>query len=90
MLFKPMQPLTPETVAVHCLTQHGEVIGINSLKVSESGVEGLGFAIPSNEVVPLIKEMTENGHVERPYIGVGLANLNQVPGQYVQNLPTIC
>ncbi|MCZ2259196.1 S1C family serine protease [Sporosarcina sp. G11-34] len=70
------------------LNLQGQVIGINSLKVSESGVEGLGFAIPSNEVVPLIKDMKENGHVERPYIGVGLANLNQVPGQYVQNLPT--
>ena len=69
------------------LNTAGEVIGINSLKISQGGVEGLGFAIPSNEVIPLIKEMTEQGHVERPYIGVGLANLNQVPGQYVQHLP---
>ena len=69
------------------LNTSGEVIGINSLKISQGGVEGLGFAIPSNEVIPLIKEMTEQGHVERPYIGVGLANLNQVPGQYVQHLP---
>lgn len=69
------------------LNTAGEVIGINSLKISQGGVEGLGFAIPSNEVIPLIEEMTEQGHVERPYIGVGLANLNQVPGQYVQNLP---
>ena len=69
------------------LNTAGEVIGINSLKISQGGVEGLGFAIPSNEVIPLIEEMTEKGHVERPYIGVGLANLNQVPGQYVQKLP---
>lgn len=69
------------------LNASGEVIGINSLKISQGGVEGIGFAIPSNDVIPLIKEMTEQGHVERPYIGVGLANLNQVPGQYVQNLP---
>ena len=69
------------------LNTAGKVIGINSLKISQGGVEGLGFAIPSNEVVPLIKEMTEHGHVERPYIGIGLANLNQVPAQYVQHLP---
>ena len=57
---------------------NGKVIGINSLKVKESGVEGIGFAIPSNEVVPLIEEMTQHGQVERAYIGVGLADLAQV------------
>ncbi len=66
-----MQPLTP-VIGRRAINAAGEVIGINSLKISQSGVEGLGFAIPSNEVVPLIEEMTEHGHVERPYIGVGL------------------
>lgn len=69
------------------LNTAGQVIGINSLKISESGVEGLGFAIPSNEVLPLIEEMTAHGQVERPYIGIGLANLDQVPPMYVQQLP---
>ncbi|MBP3953283.1 S1C family serine protease [Bacillus suaedae] len=65
----------------------GEVIGINSLKISESGVEGLGFAIPSNEVMPIIDEIIENGQVNRPYVGVGLASLNEIPPHYLQNLP---
>ncbi len=69
------------------LNTAGQVIGINSLKISESGVEGLGFAIPSNEVIPLIEEMTAHGQVERPYLGVGLMDLEQVPGMYLQNLP---
>ena len=69
------------------LNAAGQVIGINSLKISESGVEGLGFAIPSNEVIPLIDEMTANGQVERPYIGIGLADLDQVPRTYLQGLP---
>lgn len=69
------------------LNSAGQVIGINSLKISESGVEGLGFAIPSNEVMPLIEEMTLHGQVERPYIGVGLADLAQVPPMYLQHLP---
>ncbi|MEK4405421.1 trypsin-like peptidase domain-containing protein [Sporosarcina sp. FSL K6-6792] len=70
------------------LNAAGQVIGINSLKISESGVEGLGFAIPSNEVIPLIEEMTTNGQVERPYIGIGLADLDQVPRTYLQGLPS--
>lgn len=69
------------------LNTAGQVIGINSLKISQGGVEGLGFAIPSNEVIPLIEKMTKDGHVERPYLGVGLADLSQVPAQYVQQLP---
>ncbi|KAA0948662.1 PDZ domain-containing protein [Sporosarcina sp. ANT_H38] len=69
------------------LNAAGQVIGINSLKISESGVEGLGFAIPSNEVIPLIEEMTEHGQIERPYIGIGLADLDQVPRTYLQSLP---
>jgi len=69
------------------LNAAGQVIGINSLKISESGVEGLGFAIPSNEVIPLIEEMTLNGQIERAYIGIGLADLSQVPPMYLQHLP---
>ena len=38
-----------------------------------TGVEGLGFAIPSKTIVPIIDEIMEKGQVERPYIGVGLA-----------------
>lgn len=65
----------------------GELIGINSLKIAENGVEGLGFAIPSNDAIPLIEEMIKNGKVERPYMGVSLVELAQVPQQYVQQLP---
>ncbi|MFP7442136.1 S1C family serine protease [Bacillus sp. MMSF_3328] len=65
----------------------GEVIGINSLKISESGVEGLGFAIPSNDLQPIVEEIMANGNVERPYAGVGLAGLQEVPQGYLQNLP---
>ena len=67
------------------LSTDGKVIGINSLKIAENGVEGLGFAIPSNDVVPLLEEMMKNGKIERPYIGVGLADLADVPYTYVQH-----
>jgi serine protease Do len=65
----------------------GQVIGINSLKISDSGVEGLGFAIPSNDVVPIINELIENGKIERPYLGVSLADLQEIPSMYLQSLP---
>ncbi|MBB6444623.1 S1C family serine protease [Bacillus benzoevorans] len=65
----------------------GQVMGINSLKIAEDNVEGLGFAIPSNDVVAIINEIMEKGHVERPYIGVGLANLEEVSQRYLQDLP---
>ncbi|MEC0274985.1 S1C family serine protease [Peribacillus frigoritolerans] len=65
----------------------GEVIGINSLKISENGVEGLGFAIPSNDVIPIVTELIENGKITRPYLGVSLASIDELPQHYIQNVP---
>ena len=48
----------------------GKVIGINTLKLSGSGIEGIGFAIPINDTVSIYKDLIENGKVSRPYIGV--------------------
>lgn len=69
------------------INPEGLVIGINSLKIAESGVEGLGFAIPSNDFIPIVNELIENGKVERPYLGIGLADLTEVPQLYWENLP---
>ncbi|MFJ7754268.1 S1C family serine protease [Peribacillus muralis] len=65
----------------------GEVIGINSLKISESGVEGLGFAIPSNDVIPIVTELIEKGKITRPYLGVSLASIEELPQYYLQDVP---
>ncbi len=48
----------------------GELIGINTIKIKETGVEGLGFAIPTNEVSAVIEQIMQKGFVERPYIGI--------------------
>lgn len=48
----------------------GELVGINSSKISHVGIEGIGFAIPSNEMQAIVKALVENGRVRRPYIGV--------------------
>ncbi|WP_395947412.1 S1C family serine protease [Bacillus sp. X1(2014)] len=68
------------------INPQGQVIGINSLKISESGVEGLGFAIPSNDLIPIVNQLISSGKIDRPYLGVGLADLEQVPQMYWQNL----
>lgn len=54
----------------------GKVIGINSLKVSDMGVEGLGFAIPVNQVKPVLQSLMKDGEVKRPYMGVYTQDLN--------------
>lgn len=69
------------------INTEGQIIGINSMKIAENGVEGLGFAIPSNDVVPIINEIIDKGKVERVYVGVGLASLEEIPQYYLQNLP---
>ncbi len=57
----------------------GKVIGINSMKVAQEAVEGIGLAIPSNTAQPIIKDLEENGEVSRPTLGIATAPLNQVP-----------
>jgi len=49
----------------------GNVIGINTLKLSGTGVEGIGFAIPINSTIDVYNELKTNGKISRPYIGIG-------------------
>ncbi|REB07962.1 PDZ domain-containing protein [Sporosarcina sp. BI001-red] len=69
------------------LNTAGELIGINSLKIAQNGVEGIGFAIPSNDVQPLAEKLMKGGKITRPYIGVGLVDLADVPEMYIQDIP---
>ncbi|MCA1318594.1 trypsin-like peptidase domain-containing protein [Bacillus tianshenii] len=57
----------------------GEVIGINSMKIAQSSIEGLGFAIPISAVKPIIEDLEQHAEVQRPFMGVGLASLSDVP-----------
>lgn len=60
----------------------GQVIGINSMKLASNGegssVEGMGFSIPSNEVVKVINQLVANGKISRPSLGVGVIDLSNV------------
>lgn len=48
----------------------GEVVGINTVKVTDTTVEGLGFAIPSDDALKIIEELKLTGKIVRPYIGI--------------------
>ncbi|MBP2004929.1 S1C family serine protease [Halobacillus andaensis] len=68
----------------------GQLIGINSMKVAQSSVEGIGFAIPIDAAIPLIEELEQEGQVNRAFIGVEAYGLNEVPTsewQSTLNLP---
>lgn len=58
---------------------NGQLIGINSMKINEAAVEGIGFAIPIDSALPIIEELETNGEVTRPFIGVEIYSLNEVP-----------
>lgn len=60
----------------------GQVIGINSMKISSDGVEGIGFAIPSQEAKTIVNDLLADGSVQRAYVGVGLQSIAEIP-QYV-------
>ena len=68
----------------------GQLIGINSMKISESTVEGIGLAIPINIAVPIIQDLERTGTVQRPTMGVSLFNVEDVPSserKRMLNLP---
>ncbi|WP_432404317.1 S1C family serine protease [Wukongibacter sp. M2B1] len=52
------------------VNSRGEVIGINTVKIADTKVEGIGFAIPINSAKPIINELVNSGSVSRPYLGI--------------------
>ena len=70
----------------------GQVIGINSSKISStsavagSAVEGMGFAIPSNDVVEIINQLEKDGKVTRPALGISIADLNSLSSSATSKL----
>lgn len=68
------------------VNSNGQVIGINTLKLSGTGIEGVGFAIPINDTVDVFEQLIKNGKVLRPYIGISGSNLSETTAQRY-NLP---
>ena len=55
----------------------GEVIGINTAKYNSSMVEGMGYAIPSNYIIPIVEELLATGTQPKPYIGITGTNITE-------------
>lgn len=61
----------------------GEVIGINTLKLSGTGIEGIGFSIPINSTIDIYEQLISDGKVKRPYIGISGRDIDaQTAKQY--------
>ncbi|WP_214627083.1 S1C family serine protease [Paenibacillus agaridevorans] len=56
---------------------NGRVVGINSMKIADFGVESIGYAIPINKAMPVLEELMAQGFVSRPYLGVYTLDLQQ-------------
>lgn len=68
------------------VNSRGEVVGINSVKLSAPGIEGMGFAIPIDDALPIIEDIINYGHVKRPWIGIKGWALNAIDAK-ANNVP---
>lgn len=62
----------------------GRLIGINSMKISQQEVEGIGLAIPINMARPVVDDLEKYGEVRRPYLGVGTLSLSEISGYHLK------
>jgi serine protease Do len=61
------------------INMDAQLIGINSMKINQEAVEGIGFSIPVDSARPIIDELEKTGQVKRPYLGVEIYSLEEVP-----------
>lgn len=70
------------------INQHGEVIGIVTAKLIGAYIEGMGYALPINNVYPLLRDIVEIGSVRRTYTGIDPINVSE-SFRSLFNLPTV-
>lgn len=76
------------------VNSEGKVIGVNTLKLSGTGIEGMGFAIPINSTTDITSQLIQYSKVKRPYIGISGMDLTEqtakanklVVGIYVKSI----
>lgn len=66
------------------VNSQGQVIGINTAKSFESAVEGMGYAIPSNVISPIIEKLLTDGTSPKPYLGIVGSNITDDVAQLYQ------
>lgn len=68
------------------LNVQAQIVGINSSKIAMQNFEGMGFAIPADEVQKIASEIIKTGHAVHPALGIAGIDLNTVPQGYL-NVP---
>jgi serine protease Do len=58
------------------VNMRGEIVGINSIKIATSGVEGMGYAINIGNATPIIEELVQRGYVIRPWLGISVSDID--------------
>lgn len=71
-LFQTDAAINPGNSGGALVNKNGEVVGINTAKIAETGVEGMGFSIPINYVKPIVSDIIKYKQVQRPTIGIAL------------------
>ena len=68
----------------------GKVVGINSMKIATSSVEGMSFSIPTYVALPIITDLETYGEVRRPQLGVYIQEMSMIPDRLkeILNIPT--
>lgn len=56
----------------------GQLIGINTLKINDTTVEGMGFAIPVNEAISIANQIEKEGKVTRPFLGISAVSMEDI------------
>ncbi|WP_102026186.1 S1C family serine protease [Salirhabdus sp. Marseille-P4669] len=72
------------------INMKGQLVGINSMKIAEYAVEGIGFSIPINTAKPILDDIEQDGKITRPYMGVTPISLTDIPSynwRYSLRLP---
>ena len=67
----------------------GEVIGMNSLKLVKNEVEGMGFAIPIEDIMSYVKTFEKDKSLKRPYLGISMINLSNTAAVKHYNLDKV-
>lgn len=68
------------------VNMNGEVIGVNSMKLVEDKIEGMGFAIPSELVMAAVERLEKGEKIERPLIGASLMDADNTYGLYYNKI----
>ncbi len=70
------------------VNEHGKVIGINTIKIASTGIEGIGFAIPVDYALPIVQSIIQYGYVKgRPATGISGTEINAITARFYNVQP---